>query len=396
MSDEMVMCADGEERDAAECVQATDGEWYPEDECVTDYRGRQVYAEAALVLANGEYACPDDEDVVCRADGESDLSENCRLVDNEWYPEDEVTSCDWCDSDHLNDDSIRTDSGDYICRHCYEDYAYTCDGCGEVFHTDDITSTDSGCYCDGCKPSSLISNYSDKSANYLRPESTDKLLFGIELEVETRGDDADSGAEFVRQSLPDSYCTLKEDGSLGDSGFEIVTRPDSVDVHKRWWGSFFSELPHRKLSSWDNGRCGMHIHVTKSAMSQLQLGKLMCFLNEPANTGFVVSVAGRDGEQWARRCKKKITDIHNEDEGRYVALNITGRTAEVRIFRGTLKPESFYKNLEFVAALVEFCQPAGRSMKEALSYVAFCEWLDRKSYPFLWNYLKGRGFVKGG
>jgi hypothetical protein len=215
----------------------------------------------------------------------------------------------------------------------------------------------------------------------------------VELEVEGY-DTAEQAAEYIRQHLPATYCTLKRDGSLGESGVEIVTRPDSMAVHKRMFGALFKDSPGKALSSWTNGRCGMHVHVSKAALSQLQIGKMLCFLNEPAAVNFISKIAGRKPCNWCKVHKKKITDTRREHD-RYTALNVTNNhTVEVRIFKGTLAEAGFMKNLEFVQALVEFTAPASRSISQATSHRAFCEWLPKKAYPHLHAFLVAKGFIR--
>lgn len=395
MEVETVECADGETRPADDCRLCADGCYYPTDECVQTHDGEWHPEDNVVHLCDGTAVRDGDDSIVCRADGEYDWLDDCTEVDGEWYSDDEVDTCSQC-RDHFLLDRMYTDpNGDRICRDCYDENVRCCDECSEYIWDDDARydEDDDRTLCESCyrdRPQSLIRCYSDKSANNLRPESRDKLLSGIELEVESKSD-AEAGAEWVRHHLPESYCVLKHDGSLGDGGFEIVTRPDSFAVHKRMFAAMLDANPGRKLRSWMGGRCGMHVHVTKSALSELQLGKMLCFLNDANNAAFVSTVAGRLPCTWCKVSPKKPADVrHNAD--RYVALNITRRTAEFRIFRGTLLASSFYKNLEFVQALVAFCAPAQRSIADAVSHRKFCEWLDKKEYPHLWQYLASKGY----
>jgi len=388
---------------ASECVELEDGRMCPSDlavdtdwgsqcreECVHTYDDRLVPDDCAVQLIDNSWAGEDDTDIVCLYDGTYWFIDECSEVGGEWYQNEDCFACDQCGEMEHNDDAVCVAGGDTVCQHCSDYHYTTCEDCCEVHPCENINEHG---YCEDCRQSSLILNYSNKSANYLKPESKDAMLFGIELEVESCDGDQDEGAEYVRAYLPDNYCVFKEDSSLGRGGFEIVTRPDSMEVHKRKWESLLSDNPGSRIHSWDTeGRCGMHVHISKSALSPLQMGKMLVFLNEPCNGSFVKCVAGRSGASYASRCKRKHTDI-DKLEDRAVALNITGRTAEVRIFRGTLKRESFLKNLEFVSALVEYCGPAKFGIRQAASHKEFCKWLSRKDYPHLWNHLHARGYV---
>jgi len=233
--------------------------------------------------------------------------------------------------------------------------------------------------------------YSNREANHLRPRHRGPELLGIELEVEPSGGVGRSGAvDAVRRHLPGDYCVLKEDGSLGPGGFEIVTRPDSMEVHREMFSKLLDSPQRRHIRSWDTGRCGMHVHVNRGWLTNLQLGKMLVFVNSRANQSFVSMIAGRTSSTWARFKDKKISDVTRYDE-RYVALNIGPKTAEFRIFRGNVVTAGFVKNLEFVRALVEFTAPAGRSIREATDYKAFVRWVCPKAYPTLYDFLAHKG-----
>lgn len=405
-----VDCADGVTRPESECVCCADGDWYPKEECVRcgdgEWRPRcecdetcdgDWYPTSELIeLASGEWVHQDDDRIVCRHDGEYDWIEDCCEIDGDWYHADECCRCESCNRAVVTDDSYTGPGEASLCQRCYEDYTRSCDNCGECCWSDDVAYSESrGAYlCEPCHAecdSRIIRDYGNKSANHMRPESRDAILYGIELEVEAKGDREDA-AERVLGKLGDDYCVLKHDGSLGPEGFEIVTRRDSVAVHKKHWDKFFADDPAKYLSSWTNGRCGMHVHVSKAPLSQLQLGKMLCFLNDPFNEEMVVKIAGRRSERWSKIEKKKVSDVKHGHE-RYVALNITNKTAEFRIFKGTLNRLAFYKNLEFCEALVEFTGPAQRSIMDATSWKVFCEWLPHKSYPNLYDFLVRKRFI---
>lgn len=404
-AESLVTCVDDVERPADQCVEY-EGDWYPASECVDvdgdmvprdlcgqDYNDDWYLLEDMVDLASGDRAYRDDENICLCEDGEYRFTDDCTMVGDEWYPDSRVRTCDQCSEAVLREDIYHSPGGGYLCEDCYAESVCECSECGVEIWRDDAESDDDGySYCSDCHGSRrLVVGYSDKSANKLRPESKDKLLFGVELEVESKGSQ-EEGAEWVRDRMSDQYCVLKNDGSLGPGGFEIVTRPDSMAVHRRMFAAILNDSPGKRLRSWIGGRCGMHVHVTKAALSQLQLAKMMCFLNDPGNAAFVATVAGRLPCSWCKVSPKKMSDVrHNPD--RYVALNITGRTAEFRIFRGTLLASSFLKNLEFVEALVAYCAPAQRSIADAVSHVEFCKWLDKKTYPYLHAYLAGKGYA---
>lgn len=399
MSDdsEMIVCENGEELPREECAQLSDGTWLPIDECAQTCDGEWIHADESLVLADGSVVHEDRDDICYRADGEWDWQEDCVYLHGEWYSDDDCCDCHTCNETCLSDDMYESPDGDSICRCCYEHNVSSCENCGCECWSDDMHYDEDSCesLCTEChetRSSRLIQPYSNKEANHLRSESRDTTLYGVELEVEDRSGDPERSAEWVRQYLDERYCVLKSDGSLGEGGFEIVTRPDSVEVHQRMWEKAFTANPTTMMSSWSNGRCGMHVHVSKRGLSQLQLGKMLVFLNNPSNESLVTQIAGRRSERWCKIHAKKVSDVLHRDE-RYVALNIGTRTAEFRIFKGTLSRSGFFKNLEFCKALVEFTAPSQRSIAEATSWLSFCQWVSYKDYPNLYDFLVRKRFI---
>lgn len=251
-----------------------------------------------------------------------------------------------------------------------------------------------GSYHEDCAPgrsTKLVVGYSNKDSIRL-PSDTPRNLrnYGIELEVEGKVSQEDA-ARFARQTLSEDYCVFKEDGSLNSKGFEIVTRWDSMAVHREAFAKFFASNPSKHMTSWESGSCGMHVHVDKTKLSSLQMGKMLCFINSLDNKSMIVSIAGRESD-YAEIIPKKVSDAL-KPTGR-TALNITRFSNEFRIFRGTLKPESFYKNLEFVDALVQFCHPGRRSIDTATCGKEFCKWLPKQDYPHLHAHLVKHKFVQ--
>lgn len=380
------------------CVLLRDGTYRPTDECVLCYDDTWCPAEESVTLLSGESAHEDDDDIVCLQCGDYTHKADATLVDGDWYLSDDVVCCSSCNDSVLADNALSTPCGnDYLCSSCHDDDVVTCNSCNEEVWRNDAHYVEYDCYCESCHEdaakSDLVLDYSDKSSVHL-PSDTPRNLrtIGIELEVESKTTQHEA-AEFARQTLPDRYCVFKEDGSLASGGFEIVTRWDSADVHAEHFRRFFDSEPHRHMTSWQSGSCGMHVHVAKSSLTPLQIGKIMCFINDLDNKAMVVHVAGRQSG-YATLSPKKVSDALKPDYRR-AAINVTPFSAEFRIFRGTLKPAGFYRNLEFVQAVVRFCEPAARSIADATSAIEFCKWLPKADYPHLHAHLVRGGFIKG-
>lgn len=366
-------------------VRTADGRILPTEQCVITYRGELWPRDECVQIDGGAYAHEDDEDVVLCNDRMHRLADGCTEINGRWYPDAIVTTCENCSGNMLVSEAYETPVEEVFCEPCYYENYRDCDECGRAYPREEHDD-----YCRRCRRR-LILPYSDKSAVDLPRENRGVDLLGIELEVESANFVAEDGASWVRETLDERYCVFKEDGSLGPGGFEIVTRPDSIAVHRRYWSALLSKEPGKRIRSWQSGRCGMHVHVNRRWLSHLQLGKMQVFLNSMGNRKFVTMIAGRTDTDWAKFKPKKISDARRHDE-RYVALNAQRHTAEFRIFRGTVALAGFMKNLDFCHALVRFTAPAERSIQEATDHREFVRWLDRKEYPHLFEFLCEKGY----
>lgn len=296
-----------------------------------------------------------------------------------WYDQGDEWHDEWYSDDWLNDNT------------------FVCDCCGERFANDDYAEDGN---CTSCwSPPSGLQSYSDKSSAKFRPEKNVPLKFGIELEVESR--DANQGVELCESIFPDQYVVYKEDGSLSCEGFEIVTRPDAPEVHKRIFDKFLSDTRVRRtLTSWNSGSCGVHIHVSRAPLSALWIGRILVMINSPAMRSIVSKVAGRYDTGYASiRHKTLVHGRKGKDERKYDAVNNSPRdTIEFRLFRGTLVKESFLRYIEFVESVLAFTSPAttsNRDVSEPQKYLDFVS-KRRKDYKNLFEFLKRKDFPVSG
>ncbi len=315
----------------------------------------------------------------------------------------------WCEdlSEHLPHDETEYWEGEYYSRAWYEENIRCCEGCDESFHVDRMNGNGycGDCCCEDCcnrgsddgDSDHRIKDYGNKSANNLIPESRIPIMFGIELEVEAA---RDSRVEYSLNAfdavLPKEYCVYKDDGSLSN-GYEIVTRPDNPEVHKRILKAALSDKKVRETTtSWKSGNCGIHVHVSRKPLSRLWIGRMMVFINSYSMKDVINKVAGRYSGQYCTI--KRDARLTDKDGYHSEALNLGNReTIEFRIFRGTLDPDAFIKNIEFVQATLAFCKPgAGCSnshMTEARDrFLAFIR-RERKTYPHLYSFLVRKELV---
>lgn len=238
-----------------------------------------------------------------------------------------------------------------------------------------------------------IHNYSTKVPTLLKFKAKNvkptTIYLGIELEYETR--DKDIARVKVGKALA-NHAIMKSDGSI-HNGFEIVTCPATLDIHREEFKKFFDNLPAELYA---DKNTGMHVHVSRKPLNQFTIGKMTEFLNRLDNKQFIAYIAGRIDNSYARQePNRTVTYPFAQGNGdRYNALNLqNSETVEFRIFSTPETWEAFASRLEFCQALTDYCQPAqvGTSLKHLTHHSSFINWLrsNRKAYPELANHLKG-------
>jgi|HubBroStandDraft_4_1064222.scaffolds.fasta_scaffold24178_2 hypothetical protein len=229
---------------------------------------------------------------------------------------------------------------------------------------------------------------------------TEALLFGVELEIEGNNNRQSEQGTICKAlggptgaQLKDGAYILAHDGSL-DNGVEIITVPQTFEAHKAE-----TLVPWKKISaairpiakSGNTKTCGMHVHINRKALTPLQTGKMLVFVNSNNNTRLIERVAQRSGEQWSKRAPKSFADGlpgRVTAFGHYDALGYSSKgTMELRIFRGNTRHDRIMKNIEFTHAMCEFARlESMRDMEEPAKFLAFIGARSR-TYPNLCKFL---------
>ena len=202
--------------------------------------------------------------------------------------------------------------------------------------------------------------------------------FGVELEVEVVGDrsrDDCAGAihERTNGGVMGSKFFFERDGSLSN-GFEVISQPMSLPAIRSAFEFLREPELVAGLRSHRTSTCGLHVHVSRTGLSNLTIARAVTFVNDPSNDAFVTALARRYNTGFCRYVEKTIETAHLPGD-RYEAVNLTGsRTIEFRIFRGSLKYEAVIAAVEFCHALLQFCarESTGASSLNARSFLAFC------------------------
>jgi len=278
------------------------------------------------------------------------------------------------------------------CRHCEREHL-----------AEYMIPERNGHVCLDCAPASYsIQNYSAHVEEILEFKATkvkkNPLYFGIELEYESAHKMRKTRV-YTGNKLKD-HALMKHDGSLRD-GVEVVSCPAEFDIHKPYYKSFLDDLPDNITVS---SRTGMHVHISRNALSPLQEGRIIDFMNRDDNQKFIRKIAMREANNYQKPCEHSLRTalrIRNKlKDGdslysypKYSNLNLSKKyTIEFRIFSTPRTYKEFMIKMEFVKALVDYSQLAWYNvgLKSQTYYENFTNWLSEqhKSYSDLYNFCK--------
>ena len=326
------------------------------------------------------------------SDGVAKTNKVCESCYGQYYKE----CCD-CHSIFDRHSTIQHQNKFY-CKTCFDKQWQMCGHCNNIRPRGQFLHTiyDNRVVCEDCyNVYGPIQRYETKPK--LEFIGAPPHYYGVELEVElvdqnksVRG----AKAGEVVNLFDKNFIVVKEDGSLR-SGFEICTQPATLVEHISRWDKFFDKLP-KNLHSFNSPNCGLHVHCSKKPLSLLTIAKIVVFTNDEKNKAFVETIAGRRSCSYACIQKKEYGTVKNQITGRvgrserYEAVNLVNKdTIEFRLFKGTLKRESFYKALEFCDALIHFCMTGNYGIAHCRDQKNFIEYVsnNRKTYSHLYAFI---------
>ncbi len=301
----------------------------------------------------------------------------------------------------------------------YDEYGRDCNGSSRCENGD---CDDADCECQSSNNDELLCSSTDvidETGWHSKVGLRRRVLIGFEFECRSRTTPNEainptSGVinraykEHVNHSTTGDGAIAKEDGSLGDSwGLEIVTVPMTLVEQRRVLHAAFPSGRFGgggngigdglgSVKAWSEPKCGMHVHVGRSSISSLTLGKMLCFMHDPKNVAFNVEIAGRLNTTYAayREERAHVVQGHPKyvrDGKKYSALHVKDSTVEFRIFRPSTQLAVLIKNLCYAAAVRDYCTTAGI---EDLTWQKFLAWMaqpeNRKTYVELHRWLQKR------
>jgi hypothetical protein len=377
------------------------GEEHPVSELVT-FEG-SVYCEN----------CIDEVTCICEHCRQRVYNDDSYYFDNKiWCNtcyEENVIECRNCGREEYRENCFEVNGDDY-CEECYNDIFYTCDRCGRNLNRDYDEYYWQGdfCYCEYCYDNYInqaINDYSYKPEPIFYGDNS-KLFMGVELEIDGGGEDSEKAEQLLNLANDKNthiYC--KHDGSLND-GFEIVSHPMTMKYHKKemMWNDLLLEARFLGYTSHQAETCGLHIHVSRnffgssSYTQDENIGKVLHFMELHWNELLKFSRRTESQlNQWASRygigtgCKDTYEKAKYSHKGRYAALNLENRnTIEFRLFRGTLKYNTFMATLQLVDKICKHCCGLSEHEIELETWGDFVSCLDTVEHCELIKYLKSK------
>ncbi len=318
--------------------------------------------------------------------------------------ENHTTTCDRCGSVIWTDDSYG-DEYTTLCSNCYHNHYTRCSCCDSLIHEDDAYHLDGYDYCGDCYHDEVDKNRSIHDYGY-KPEpifyGDPHRYFGVELEIDGAGKDSDNADEILSIANKDEeHIYIKGDGSL-DDGMELVTHPMSLDYHKQFrWEEIMKKAIYLGYRSHQTSTCGLHVHVNRDCLGDNReeqdetISKILYFVEHHWNELLKFSRRSEYAmNRWAARygfekTGREILDKAKKgNNGRYAAVNLMNyATIEFRMFRGTLKYNTFIAVLELVNAIID---AAINNTDDSLSKLSWLDFVSNITEPELIQYLKER------
>ena len=298
-----------------------------------------------------------------------------------------------------------------LCEECSERWA-VCEDCGELIDREYSECDETGWYCNSCWHDYHHGEIHDYGyAPDLRFHDTDGDFpavnlpyLGFELEIGgvSRGDRVEASRRFS-DVLEDEYC-LKEDGSIPEYGFEVVSQPMTLLYHKQEanWKKLLSEFSDFGFRSHDLGPdgCGLHVHVSRNFMNSWRWILVDWFINRYQTNWEIL--ARREECHWARfkhadGTEKPLKKVYGKSDSRYQVVNFCNHnTVEFRLFRGTLRYFTFIATLELVDGVVHWAkQVKVHDLLIGDAFQQFIRFLRTDSrYEEAVTYIKEKGLIQ--
>ncbi len=289
--------------------------------------------------------------------------------------------CDKCNVTGWKDDS-RDFANNLYCENCIWDLAYECENC------DELSSRDDSYYCEDCGSNLCPSCYDEDSCRDDEGVSQDQQLefqegrksklitvdrfVGAELEAEN--------GNRSELNLPYTFG-IKDDGSLDDSGVEIVTPPSkdgALITNIKLACKQLNQAGFEATSS-----CGLHIHIDLRDIKDnfIKLSRILRTFYAIEDVMFSTQPESRLNSKYCQRrlasyavtgfpkipqAKQELVNTMGRSD-RYYALNFKALrdhgTIECRLHAGTLNAEKIINWIKLIRSFYEYALNSYNSKK---------------------------------
>lgn len=250
----------------------------------------------------------------------------------------------------------RVNGFDYVCDKCFvENHFFRCCSCGSSFQSERYGKDD---LCITCANNRVENsrNYTFKPNPKFFQNKNEKneigLFYGVELEMGDAPKYQDV-VGFINETVGGVFYA-KKDASIPAYGCEIVTHPATLAYHieRAHWEVLLEQAKKFNLKSDELDKCGVHIHISRGALSSKSCSMLDYFINDKKD--FWKKIARRESH-YSAYVDKNMSSWGRQTTDRHCAVNLSNEnTIEIRIFKGTLNKDYLFSYLEVCDALINF------------------------------------------
>lgn len=333
----------------------------------------ESHSDAIYVRGEG-YTVETEDYRLCQDDGEWHHVDNCSFVD--------------CENDYYT--TWYYENNYYWCEYCERDYPINV-GCGCGYDGEGAEL-----HCSSANVLRVIGNYYVNAIGErvdLDGKKKGLRTYGLEIEYA-------NFHEFDSDKVTQRTLILKEDGTPGVTG-EINTLPFTFRaLHTE---TTYSETPlvelwdYVKRVDYEGGKgdveqCGIHVHVSRDSVSDIQIAKLECLINMHSEQ--LAALARRDyaNNSYTNRCMTRNAFVKptDKDMSKYQPINYAhSQTYEIRIFRSNLRTDRIKSCVEFIEFSLNFVNSLSITDLKTKSFdeIGFLQALKRagKTYPSLYK-----------
>lgn len=267
----------------------------------------------------------------------------------------------------------------YICEDCFNDNWYICNRCGEYIRNNETYFYDNEPYCEDCydyvcdnedyEDERILSYHGNRGdwTSYRTAEEENKnnlRYIGFELEIEHEDDTYRNQRKAIDKIQENINCYLEHDGSLNDGGFEIVSQPQTYNYIMQNFNKYkdtFDTLIKLGYISHNSRNCGLHFHVTAPKDKREDIVSRLWLILENYKDEFEKVSRRRGNFEWCHFLSNtsdarndmlegiyKMKKVYKNGQRYLVINNSNSNTLEIRLFRGTLRAETFFADLQLV------------------------------------------------